>query len=380
MNILSISHKYAPVEVREKFALDEENQKKFMLNVVNGEHINECIYLSTCNRTEIYFEGDECAVAELEKAIMNFTSSTSDEIKRYFMYYQEKNAISHLFKVASGLDSMVIGEDEILGQLKNAFSVALELGATKYHLNTLFKGAITCAKNIKTNTKMSKIPLSIATLVSNLILDIEGKTGEVNVLILGLTGQMGNTIYKNLHTNNNIKIIGATRQHNAVLQYKSVDEKLTMVEYKNRYEYINVADVVVSATKSPHYTLICKEVSESIVENKHRVFIDLAVPKDIDDDISKIQNTEVYNIDFFEKIAKENNNSRVKEVEYVNIIIDEYIEKVSKEMVFHEFLSDIDKLKKIFNDKSFENLIYEIRDNSTSEELVIILNSLKKLI
>ncbi len=380
MNILSISHKIAPVEVREKFALSEDKQKEFLIKVLNNKHIEECVYLSTCNRTEIYFNGDDSAILELERLIIEFTNSNSDDIKRYFMYYQDKNAINHLYKVASGLDSMVIGEDEILGQLKNAFSFALDLGATKYHLNTLFKGAITCAKNIKTNTKMSKIPLSIASLVSNLVLDIEKDLGAVNVLILGLTGQMGKTIYKNLHTNKNFRIIGATRQHNAILQYKSVEDTLTMVEYKDRYNYINEADVIISATKSPHYTLILKEVKESIVDGKQRLFIDLAVPKDIDEGIDKLENTKVYNIDFFESIASENNNSRVKEVEYVNIIINDYIEKVVKELEFHDFLNDIDKVKQAIANKSFESIIYNIRDNSTSEELSIILESLRKLI
>ncbi len=380
MNILSISHKIAPVEVREKFALPEERQKEFLLQVVNNEHIDECVYLSTCNRTEIYFNGDDFAIEVLEKIIQEFTNSTSDELKRYVMYYQDKKAISHLYKVASGLDSMVIGEDEILGQLKNAFNYALDLGTTKNHINTLFKGAITCAKDIKTNTRMSKIPISLASLVSNLILDLEKENKSVNVLILGLTGQMGKTIYKNLHQNKNIKIVGATRQHNAILQYKSVDDELTIIEYKDRYNHINEADVIVSATKSPHYTLILKEVQESIKDKKQRIFIDLAVPKDIDDEISSLENTEVYNIDVFENIAKENNNSRVKEVEYVNIIINEYIEKIVKELDFREFLKDMDKVKEALSNKSFESIIYSIRDNSTSEELAVVLDCFRKLI
>ncbi len=380
MNILSISHKIAPVGVRQKFALSEEKQKDFIVNVIGNKHIDECVYLSTCNRTEIYYNGDDLATDELEKIILKFTESTKDDLKRYFMYYQNKNAINHLYKVASGLDSMVIGEDEILGQLKNAFNFALELGATQYHINTLFKGAITCAKDIKTNTNMSKIPLSIASLVSNKILDLEKELGSVNVLILGLTGQMGKTIFKNLHFNKNIKITGATRQHNAILQYKSVDDELKMIEYKDRYDYINNSDVIVSATKSPHYTLLVNEVKESIVDNKQRVFIDLAVPKDIDDEIRELENTNLYNIDFFESIAKENNDSRVREIEYVNVIINEYIDKIIKDLEFHEFLKDIDKIKEVVSSKTFESIIYNIRDNATSEELSIILGSLKKLI
>ncbi len=380
MNILSISHKKAPVEIREKFSLSEDKQKEFMLQVVSNEHINECVYLSTCNRTEIYFVGDELANFELEKIIIEFTNTTNDDLKRFFMYYQDRNAINHLYKVASGLDSMLIGEDEILGQLKTAFNFALELGSTKYKLNTLFKGAITCAKDIKTNTKMSKIPLSLATLVSNTVLDLEKDLGQVNVLILGLTGQMGKTIFKNLHTNREISIVGATRQHNAILQYKSIDDKITVIEYKDRYKFINNADVVISATKSPHYTLIFKEVQESIFEKKQRIFIDLSVPKDIDDEIGNLENTKVYNIDFFESIARENNNSRVKEVEYVNIIINGYIEKIIKELTFHDFLKDIDKVKKAINNKTFEGVIYSIRDNSTSDELAVILESFRKLI
>ncbi len=377
MNILSVSHKLAPIEVRAKFSLTEEKQKEFLQRVVENEHIFECVYLSTCNRTEIYFNGDEMSVQELEKNIIDFTETSNEDLKKYFRFYQGDSAINHLYRVASGLDSMLIGEDEILGQLKDAFNFALNLGMTKYHLNTLFKGAITCAKNIKTNTNMSKIPVSIATLVTNLILNFDKK--NVNVLIIGLTGQMGTTILKNLYTKENIHITGTTRQHNSILQYKSDYGRVDVINYTDRFDYIDRADIIISVTKCPHYTLTAQEVQKNISENKKRIFIDLSVPKDIDDEIANIENTSLFNVDYFKNIANINNLTKVKEVEMANVIIDEHIDQVKKDLDFHDFIKHMENVKTICKNNTFENIIYKIRDNSNSEELSVILNALKKL-
>ncbi|MFV0503316.1 MAG: glutamyl-tRNA reductase [Lachnospirales bacterium] len=376
MKILSISHKFVPLEIREQFALTEEKQKQFLLEATENKYIDECLYLTTCNRTEIYFHGNEKATSIIEKMIVNLVPENPN-IKKYFLSYENNKAIKHLHNVTCGLESMIIGEDEILGQVKNAFNLALNLGTTKYLLNTLFKSAITCAKKIKTNTKISKIPLSIATLAANIVL--EGKKElPSKVLIIGLTGQMGTKILKNLYEHN-IYIVGTARQHNIILQYKSNYEKIKMIEYKDRYKYINESDYIISATKSPHYTLVKNEVEGYITTKKKRIFIDLSVPKDIDTEIANIHETKIYNIDFFKSIANKNNASRFKEVEYATIIIDEQIEEVLKELCFHNYIDKLDEIKNVFKTTKFENILYNIRDNSTSEELATILNSFSKL-
>lgn len=376
MNILSISHKVAPILIREQFTLSQESQDEFLLSIIDNSNISECVYLSTCNRTEIYFEGNSDSIEEMEKLLISFTN-VDINIKKYFLIYQGQNAIKHLYSVASGLDSMLIGEDEILGQLKDAFSNSLRLGTTKYHLNTLFKGAITCAKNIKTNTNMSRIPLSIGTLVTNMI--TENKHKNLNVLIIGVTGKMGTTILKNLYNKENISIVGTTRSHNTFFEYKNKYNLIEMIEYKDRYNYINAADVVISATRSPHYTITANEVILNIKDNKERIFIDLSVPKDIDADLLNYKNNLIYNIDYFKSIATVNNNTRIKEVEIANSIIAEHIDVVKKELYFHDFLGEIGEIKKIFNENTFENIIYKIRDTSNSNEFKSVIDAFRKL-
>lgn len=380
MYILSISHKMAPVSIREKFSLNQGQQKNFLLGVIKNFEITECVYLSTCNRTEVFFNGSEVAFLEVEKELVKYTDVDIKDVKKYFGNFQGRSAIEHLYKVASGLDSMLIGEDEILGQLKDAFSFALKLGTTKYHLNTLFKGAITCAKNVKTNTMMSKIPLSLGTLVSNMVIDFKDENkGNINVMIIGLTGKMGTTILKNLYEKENINIVGTTRQHNSIFQYKTDYKKIKMVEYAKRYNYVNDIDIFISVTKSPHYTLTHKELNSKLSLNKKRIFIDLSVPKDIDIDIQTINNSLVYNVDYFKTIAKENNNSRVREVENANLIIDEYVEQVLKELYFHDFRSNMDRVKEVFEQDSFENIMYKLRDNASSDDLLVLFDNLLKL-
>lgn len=378
MYILSISHKFAPIEIREKFSINEEKQKAFLLGALENPNITECVYLSTCNRTEVYFNGEGNVFLEIEKELAKHTGASISDMKKYFGCFQDESAIIHLYKVASGLDSMLIGEDEILGQLKDAFNFALETGTTKYHLNTLFRGAITCAKNVKTNTMMSKIPLSLGTLVSNLVLDFEKDV--VNVMIIGLTGKMGTTILKNLYNKENISIVGTTRKHNNILQYKSDYNGIKMVEYKKRYEYVDNIDIFISVTKSPHYTLTYSDLVGKIDDSQIRIFIDLSVPKDIDIDIEKIENTVVYNVDYFKNIAKTNNDSRVREVENANLIIEEYVEQVLKELYFHDFRNDMNSVKEFFENEKFESVIYKLRDNATSNDLLVLFDNFKKLI
>lgn len=376
MYILSVSHKIAPIEIREKLALSTEEQKRFMLESVGNEHITECVYLTTCNRTEVYFSGDDKALDEMENIFIHF-AKVDYSIKKYFLVFIGENAIRHLYNVASGLDSMLIGEDEILGQLKDAFNFALELGGTKYYLNTLFRGSITCAKNIKTNTNVSKIPISLATLVTNMIMDI--KKDNLNVLIIGITGKFGSAILKNLYNKDNINIVGTTRNHNSSFEYKNKYNLVEMINYTERYNYIDKADIIISVTKSPHYTIVANEVIKKVTTKKTRLFIDLSVPKDIDINIEEIDDFELYNIDYFKEISEVNNMSKIKEVEVANSIISKYIDDVLKELHFHDFLPEINNVKNVFLNNNFESIIYKIRDNSTSDELKTMVNIFKKL-
>lgn len=378
MNIISISHKTAPVEIRELFAFSEEEQESFIKLVLQNEHIDECVLVSTCNRTEVYFSGDGKAIQVMEQQLAGFKKAELEILLKYFLVYCEEKAIGHLFHVTCGMDSMVIGEDEILGQIKGAYDKALSLGATKYLLNTLFQAAITCAKKIKTETKLSKTPVSIGTLVANEIFHFPKSIKKV--LIIGLTGKMGTIIMKNIYDKQNIEIIGTSRSHNSIEQIRMDYQNVKMVEYKFRYQSMEEADIIISATTSPHYTITYHELVQNIQTEKERLFIDLSVPMDIDKDIVKINKVRIHDIDYFDQASQ--NNLQIKEQETIRAqsMIEEHMDVVKKELSFHEFVSDIPKVKQIFTDRSFENILYEIKEKANQKELAVILDLFRKLI
>jgi glutamyl-tRNA reductase len=314
----------------------------------------------------------------MEHMLTDFKKIKLELIIKYFLIYCDQKAFRHLFRVTCGMDSMVLGEDEILGQIKSSYETALALGTTKYLLNTLFQAAITCAKRIKTDTMLSKTPVSIGTLTANEILRFPGQMK--NVMIIGLTGKMGTIIMKNIYGKKDIKIIGTSRSHNAMEHISTEYQNVRMIEYKDRYQAMDEADIIISATTSPHYTVTFHELDKYIHTVKDRLFIDLSVPMDIDKDVVKIMNARIYDIDYFNRASQ--NNILIKENETLKAesMIDEYLDEVCKEISFHSFLDDMPKLRTLFAEKSLEHIIYELKDKSNHEELAIVFELFRRLI
>ncbi len=378
MNIISISYKTTPVNIRELFAFSKEEQEEFLKLVQRQGQIKEIVLVSTCNRTEIYFSGDSKVIPVMEQLLSDFKQAALEDVRKYLLVYNGERAIRHLFQVTCGMDSMVLGEDEILGQMREAYEKALGLGSTGYLLNTLFQAAIACAKQIKTDTKLSKTPISIGTLVANEIFRFpkEGK----KVLIIGLTGKMGTIIMKNIYCRQKIEIIGTSRSHNSREEYSANYEKVTMVDYKMRYQYMDEADVIISATTSPHYTVTFHELADNLHTRKERLFIDLSVPMDIDEDITGINKVKLYNIDYFKEASKHNSLRKEEEADRAGSILEEHLEETKKELCFHDFLPDLPRVREVFEKHTFEKLLYELRDKASQEELFVLLDLYRRLI
>jgi glutamyl-tRNA reductase len=382
MNLLciGISYKTAPAEIRKVFAFTQEEKKDFIITAVRHKSIHECVLITTCNRTEVYLTGKENMEDEIIGLLAQKKGFEPEKMKKYFLRYRDEGAVKHLFFVTAGLDSMVIGEDEILGQVKDHYQLALKSETTGFYLNTLFRYAITCAKKIKTRTKLSKTPVSIGTLTANEVLRFSGKDKKTKVLIIGLSGKMGSIIMKNLYQSKRVEITGTSRNHNLkkemVLHYPDV----TVIDYRNRYDKMDETDIVISATSSPHYTVTCDDLKQHLSVLKQRLFIDLAVPCDIDKEVGKLPLTRLIDIDYFRHLAKENNNQKLQEAEAAGIIIDEQAEEFFKEIHFRDFLPYLNEVGDLFRTRPFERILYQIRDNASNSELKVILHSLLKLI
>lgn len=391
IQLLSVSHRYAPLKVREQFAFDQEQQLQLMMRIKEYPYIEETVILSTCNRTEIYIysTGEMYAREAFEwvktVALTETGTENVENMGDYIRLYQGERAVHHLFLVASGLDSMVIGEDQILGQVKRAHTYARENGMCKTYLNTFFRFAVTSAKKVKTDTQLSKTPVSTASLAVKVAEEEFHSLVNKKIMLIGATGKIGSVVLKNLQCVEGAQIYVTTRNHNSSIGMKH-NLIYEAVPYEERYYRVEEMDVVISATTSPHYTLTYHHLLKYVKPQKHMVFIDLAVPMDIESKIGQLTNISYYNIDDFTKIAEENNEIKQQEAKMAGLILEDYEVQFHKWLIFQQALPELeltkDKLLKLAKEKGTEKMLnqlfYGIREISAPHELSVFLETINQ--
>lgn len=374
MYCISISHKTSNVNIRKRLAFSEETQAAFLKKLYLSDFVSECLILCTCNRTEVYFCGEQQAVKVAESLLSNFSSTENNELKKYtYLFYGEK-AVLHLFNVACGIESMVIGEDEILGQLKRSYAFATECGTVGYELNMSVQAAVACAKKIKTETVLSKTSVSVATLASNEAARF--KKDNANVLVIGASGKVGSTVVKNLLSHKNLNVIVTLRSHGHDSAKTGTNAEI--IDYAKRYEAFDRADCIISATSGPHYTVTSFDAKRSITVQKPRLFIDLAVPPDIDENVAGLEGARLINIDYIKNLADENNRLKLSSVESAKKIIFDESEVLKKDMAFHNFLPYMEKVKSSMPSDFSEKVIYKLKSEVSADDFTKILEIFKE--
>lgn len=374
MECISISHKTAKSEDRQKCYISRENAEGFLKELMELDKVEQCVLLSTCNRMEIYAQGNKTYFKELEEAVAKASNSDADWVRGRVRRYQGKKAVRHLFRVVCGMESMVIGEDEILGQTRDAYLFSKERGCTGYELNCIFQAALACAKRVKTETMISKTSVSVATLAANEVsrLPLPQKT----VLLIGSSGQMGGIILKNLLSQKNTRVIATVRSHNGI--YQNNDFRVENVDYQERYRYVEEADAVISATASPHYTMTAKKVREAIRTLRERLFLDISMPPDMDGDIAEIAKCRLVSLDDIQQLAQENNRKKQQALADAEEILEEDLEKICKAMAFHRFTEAVPGWKERYGQYSAEKLLYLLRDEADSASFEAVLRVLEQ--
>ena len=375
MECISISHKTAASARRQRCCIPGEKTEDFRREILAAAGVDECVALSTCNRTEIYVPGEANRFRALEEALARATGCDGEWIRGLARRYQGRKALQHLFRVVCGMESMVIGEDEILGQVRDAYTSAKEAGCTGYELNCIFQAALACAKRVKTETILSKTSVSVATLAANEVfrLPLPHKT----VLLMGSSGQMGGIILKNLLSQENIRIIATIRSHNGLLQ--SGSPRVKNVPYQERYAYLQEADAVISATASPHYTLTAGRVGEVLRrdrETKERLFVDISMPPDMDAEIGRLEHCRLVALDEIKNLAEENNRLKQQALADAEEILAEELEMLGKTLSFHRFTEADRNWKERYAQCPAEKLLYLLRDeldNASFEAVVQVL-------
>lgn len=378
MYCISINHKNNNAKIREKYALDCEEQERFLESVRSSENISGAVLLMTCNRCEIYFTGNKHSMDEAERIFVKVKGCDIDSFREVSMRYDKKSSIRHLYMVACGLDSAVLGEVEIIRQVKSAYLFSKERCMTNSELNIVFQGALGIAKDVADTSDMTRLPISVGTLTMGEALRFCEDREEPHIFIVGASGEIGSIIMKDLSDyGSEVKIVGTSRKHRKDSIEFADTENTKWVHYDKRYEYIEWADVIISATSSPHYTFLAKNICKYVNDGKKRLFIDLAIPRDIEEEIGKISSCTLHDIDYIKELAKENNDKRVNEAKKVEILVKKKSEDTEKVLIFRDFVENNGSKMEYLKKKDAAWLLYYIREHVDFDSFKKILDTLE---
>ncbi|CEO10878.1 glutamyl-tRNA reductase [Paraclostridium sordellii] len=378
--VVGVNHNDTPIHIRENVSFTD-TQKIEGINFLLDNGISEVVVLSTCNRSEIYIYSDD--ILKKIEIVKDFYEDffNVDNIKKYLFCKTGQDAIEHVFRVSAGLDSIVLGEDQILGQVKDAHEFSKQLGASKKVFNKLFREAITASKDIKTTTKISHQPISISYIGIKCLKDRLGSLEGKNALVIGI-GKMSKLAMKHLEEEKLNSIYVTNRSYEKLQDIQDEYKNLIPIKYEERYSVLEKVDVVISATASPH-TVIKKENMPNL--SNTIIMMDIALPRDIDKNIDTLENIEVYDIDDLKKISDENDKKRRELACTGELLIDEKIDE------FNDWLETIkiDPTIQSLNDKCTDiredtlDYIYRKLDLNCKEKKIIdkmLTSALKRLI
>ncbi len=325
--VVGLSHKTAPVEIREKLAVPESRMGEALTRLCSYQGVREGILLSTCNRVEVYAVVDEIesGYGRIQDFLADAHLSLSSEQLTPHMYWHEGDrAISHLFRVASSLDSMIVGESQILGQIKEAFEVALTHKATGIILNKVVKKAISVAKRVRTETKIAEMAVSVSYAAVELAKKIFSDLSEKTVLLVG-AGEMAKLAARHFIANGVRHVRVTTRNPHHALELANRFGG-TAVAFEEFRENMASADIVLVSTGAAHYLVSKDDVQHSVKQRMNRpmFLIDISVPRNIDPAVRHVDNAFLFDIDDLKTRVEQNRGERLNEAEKAErMVVDE---------------------------------------------------------
>ena len=336
--ILGLNHKTAPVEVREHFSISRQSVRDGLENLNEYEGISEAVVLSTCNRSEMYAVVDDAEddAATLKQFLFDLTGNDED-IDAYLYSFVDEECIRHLFNVASSLDSLVLGEGQILSQVKEAYAIAREAGTTSTVLNTLFHRAIATGKRVRTETRIAYNSVSVSYAAVELAEEKFGSLAASNALIFG-AGKMAELTAQHLVAHGVRKIYVANR-HIERAEQLAAEFGGEAVPFDGALKRAVDVDVIVTSTGAPHYVVKPWETRQLMTKRKGRplFFIDIAVPRDVDPEVENIKGVTLYNIDALEAVVDEHKEERQQEAKLARAIVEEEVKSIEDKFQYLSF-------------------------------------------
>ena len=377
MICISINHKNSITGTRERFALSEEEKEQFFRMAGECEDIGGCVLLMTCNRCEFYLSGTRKSYQILEAFFRKQKGIAREEFWKYAMRYEKKAAVKHLYQVVCGLESAVLGEVEIIRQVKLAYESAKTRQMTDGDLNVIFQSALQLAKEIADQSMMTRLPVSVGTLTTLDALQFCTEKEEPHILLVGASGDIGSIVLRDLvDVDDRVRVVATSRKHKQYELAFQDTEQVRWVHYDNRYEYLGWADVVISATSSPHYIFLEENVKK-VWREKPLCFIDLAIPRDVDEAIEQLEGCIVKNMDDIQALAKKNNEKKLTEAKKTAFIIEDRVEEMEKTLAFRRFRDAFPEKTKQLEEKKASWLLYQLREHLDLEAFEQVIKSLE---
>jgi glutamyl-tRNA reductase len=361
--ICGINHQTAPVHIRENIAFNDDVLAAALDSLRQQANVVEAVIVSTCNRTEIYCHLEEHNNTAIAEWLHDFQKQTANSLDEFLYYHTDEDAIRHLLRVACGLDSMVLGEPQILGQIKTAYTNALNANAIDKCLGRLFQHSFTVAKQVRTDTAIGNSPVSVAFAAVSLAKQIFSDLSASTALLIG-AGETIELTARHLRDNNIGRIIIANR---------TIERAHTLAEQVNGYAislgempgHLAEADIVISSTAS-QLPILGKGIVESALKARKRrpiFMVDIAVPRDIEPEVGDLEDIYLYCVDDLHGIIEENLQSRRDAAEQAEEIIDSQVDH------FNAWLRSQDAVP----------VIRSLRANAEQESQQLVEKALKQL-
>ncbi len=326
--VLGLNHDTAPVEVREKIAFDRLALDDGLKRLHSLSAVREGVIVSTCNRVEVIAAtlDEESAFREMKLFLARQESNTNHAgLETHLYAYTGSEAVRHLFRVAASLDSMVVGEPQILGQLKEYYVAAHEAGTVGTILHRLFHRSFTVAKRVRSETGIGSGAVSVSSVAVDLAKQIFDRLHDKTIMLIG-AGKMGALVVRHLQRNGVNSLMVTNRTFERAVEL-AAEFHGSPIRYEDFPRYLKLADVVIASTSSSEVLLRPEAVSESLKERRQRpmFLIDLGVPRNFDGRINEIDNAYLYNIDDIKGVAEENLKERSSEAQKAEEIVNEEV-------------------------------------------------------
>lgn len=327
--VVGLSHKTAPVEVREKLSIPEARMESAIQELCHYPHIEEVAIVSTCNRLEIYIVAKETeqGVREVSQFLSENSQISLEHLRQHLFILLHQDAVMHLMRVAGGLDSLVLGEGQILAQVKNTHKIGQQYKGVGRLLDRLFKQAITAGKRVRTETSIGTGAVSISSAAVELAHMKVQNLAEYRIAILG-AGKMSCLLVKHLLSKGatNISILNRSNKRSEELASQFPGAKLDLLPLSEMMTVISVSDMVFTSTSSTEPLLNRAKLEATLEPHKSLMLFDISVPRNVASDVNELENVQAFNVDDLKAVVAQNQESRRKLAQEAEVLLEEEVE------------------------------------------------------